>query len=520
MNIAFTIGPEIITSYRRLDYTPWHAFAEFVDNSTQSFFNNEVVLKKASLDETRPLTVEIEYEPENDIIRITDNAMGMSDEELTEALHLANPPANTSGRSRYGLGMKTAACWLGNLWTVRTKKLGESKEHSITVDVDQIAAGNNDLNYISKEGVEQEEHYTIVEIRKHNQRFKGRTLGKIKQYLSSMYRQDFRDDTLNLIWRNEPLEWVELDERLLKDRNGNLYKKEFEFSFVDDFDGEDKFVKGWVGVMHKGSRSNAGFSILHSNRVVKGWPDSWRPSVLYGQEQGSNDLVNQRLVGEIHLDDFEVTHTKDNIQWLGDQDEKVEQGLLEHCAEYREVARTYRKGTGQIDQRAPSEIETATAISELEAELSSPELEDIIIEDPLLPEVLVEEATKSVKEAILNENHEEKLRANIGGILVRLFVEHDMSPNDPYLTVESAIADEVIIIVNAAHPHWNQLRGARGVLNYLRHCTYDGISEWQARQKTSRLDPDTIKILKDRLLRLYLEIEKHAYDEDEEEDLI
>lgn len=39
---------------------------------------------------------------------------------------------------------------------------------------------------------------------------------------------------------------------------------------------------------------------------------------------------------------------------------------------------------------------------------------------------------------------------------------------------------------------------------------YDAIAEWQARKKTSRIDPDTIKLLKDQLLRVSLEIERHA----------
>jgi hypothetical protein len=84
-----------------------------------------------------------------------------------------------------------------------------------------------------------------------------------------------------------------------------------------------------------------------------------------------------------------------------------------------------------------------------------------------------------------------------------------MSPNDPYLTIDSVMETEVLIIVNASHPHWNQLYGSQGVLNYLRHCTYDGIAEWQARFKTARLDPDTIKLLKDHLLRIPLLIEQH-----------
>ena len=40
MSIDFEIGLNSIASYRRLAYTPWHAIAEFIDNSTQSYMNN------------------------------------------------------------------------------------------------------------------------------------------------------------------------------------------------------------------------------------------------------------------------------------------------------------------------------------------------------------------------------------------------------------------------------------------------------------------------------------------------
>ena len=40
MTIELLIGLDVISSYKRLAYTPWHAIAEFVDNSTQSFFDN------------------------------------------------------------------------------------------------------------------------------------------------------------------------------------------------------------------------------------------------------------------------------------------------------------------------------------------------------------------------------------------------------------------------------------------------------------------------------------------------
>lgn len=512
-NLALQIGLDAISSYKRLAYTPWHAIAEFVDNSTQSYFNNREVLDAIADEDERPLRVSIEYDGGSDLLRVSDNAMGMSYEELEYALRIASPPADTSGRSKYGMGLKTAACWIGNLWSVRTKKLGETIEHFVTVDVKKVAAGDNDLPYKSKEGVPGEEHYTIIEIRGHNREFRGRTLGKIRQHLSSMYREDFRRNILTLLWRGEKLEWSELDDRILRAHDGEPYKKSFEFYISGEDEGSRKRVCGWVAVLREGSRRNAGFSILHSGRVVKGWPDSWRPTTLYGQEQGSNDLVNQRLVGEIHLDDFDVSHTKDDILWLGNQMEQVEDGLLEHCGDYRQVALDYRKRS--VDQRGPSELETDTAVSELRKELTSPEIVDIVSADPMLPESLVKQVVQSVKEAVVDVR-EETFAAVIEKLTVRGFIEQDMSPNDPYVTIDSTQPSEVIVIVNAAHPHWNQLRGSRGVLNFLRHCTYDGIAEWQARMKTARIDSETVKLLKDKLLRLPMQMERHRSEDDVE----
>ena len=94
------------------------------------------------------------------------------------------------------------------------------------------------------------------------------------------------------------------------------------------------------------------------------------------------------------------------------------------------------------------------------------------------------------------------------------FLPADISPTEPYVTVESTSPKEVIVIVNAAHPHWAELKGAEGVLNYLRHCTFDGIAEWKARHKAARIDPDTIKMLKDGLLRVPLHMEEHSVDDE------
>lgn len=316
-----------------------------------------------------------------------------------------------------------------------------------------------------------------------------------------MYREDFRSNVLLLEWQGTELTWEELDEKLIVAKDGSRYKKDF------DFDVQGKRVWGWVGILDTGSRADAGFSIIHCGRVIKGWPDSWRPTSLYGQLQGTNDLVNRRLVGEIHLNDFEVSHTKDDILWLGSQEEDVERELRKYCGDYRDVAQSRRKKSD--DQRGPSQIETSAALDELKRELLSPEMVDKISIELVPPKNVVDESLSRIKVQVV-ASVPETMKAVIAGLSIRLYVESAMSPNDPYVVTDSTKPTEVIVIVNTSHPHWSQLKGSEGVLNYLRHCTYDAVAEWQARSKAARIDPDTIKLLKDALLRLPLEFESHS----------
>src|SRR5688572_21430131 len=105
MTMQLVIGPEAISSYQRLSYTPWHAIAEYVDNSTQSYLDNKDVLDAQLRKEGQDFQVSIVYEPNdgNGMMRVSDNAMGMSYAELERALHIALPPTNRTGRSRYGM---------------------------------------------------------------------------------------------------------------------------------------------------------------------------------------------------------------------------------------------------------------------------------------------------------------------------------------------------------------------------------------------------------------------------------
>jgi hypothetical protein len=499
--VELKFGPQVIRSYKRLPYTAWYALAEFVDNSTQSFANHKAELDAAYLEEGDVLEVSIVYDKRDEgFIRIADTAMGMNLDELETSLHVGRIPDNAGGRSEFGLGMKTAGCWLGNQWSIRTKRLGDEIEYEVHVDVEAVAEGRSELELTTREGRDPRDHYTVIEVTQLNHKFHTRTLGKVRQYLSSVYREDLRAGSLRLEWQGATLVWQDYaDSDFLTDRDDRIYKKDFRFTV----NGKD--VTGWVGVLKKGSRTKAGFSILRRDRVIRGWPESWRPESLYGQLEGSNDLVNQRLVGEIHLDDFEVSHTKSDILWMGDEEERVEERLKKICWPLRETARSHRSRAA--DERGPSSRDVSVAVDELNAELNSEEMVDAVGLEVVPPP----EVVSSVVEAFLEniDPREPTFRGNASGLDVKGYLVDDASPNDPYIVLDSSRLTEVIIVVNSRHPHFGYLEGSAGVLNYLRHCVYDGIAEWQARHKAGRIDPETIKMLKDKLLRVPVEIEMH-----------
>jgi len=492
------LGPEIISSYKRLAYEAWYALAEFVDNSTQSYFNNKATLNKLYVNSADQLTVEISSgkDSRGGFIRIKDNSIGMSEAELKNAVYIGRPPLDTRGRSRYGLGLKTGASWFGDVWTVETKKLGERIRHKITVDVQKVAKGCLDLPH-KKDNARASEHGTTIEIRKLHRRLSGRALGKAKEYLRSLYRRDISKNLLVLKVNGEPLSWdADIDGRLVVKNDGKLAKEEFRFKIGK------KQVSGWAGVLAKGSRRNAGFSILQADRVIRGWPDSYRPVTLYGdQEGGSNDLVNQRLLGEIVLEGFDVSHTKDQILFEDGEQEALELKLKHELGGLRQLAISHRKDADERIKPA-TDAQRDEALNRLERELELPEIRDFLKIHELPSASLLRKSNESLKDAVVDKRRPD-LRTKINKTVVSVYLVKDMSVNDPYVIIEATKSESsVVVVINLAHPHWSQLTQNESILNFIRHCTYDGVAESKAYFVTGKIESDTVKLIKDNLLRI------------------
>jgi hypothetical protein len=332
----FEIGPSSIMAYSRLSYTLWYALAEFIDNSTQSRENYSSVIDPVLREEGAPLTVDINYNATEKSITITDNSIGMNYERLVEGLKIAHPTGDSRGRSRYGLGMKTAACWIGKDWHVRTCEFGSGEEWRAVVSVDSIAANKTQIP-LTLRSVAKDKHQTEIKIWGLSRSVQKRTEETIMSYLGSMYRIDIRAGRLLILFNGKQ---VPLPEQLefAKREDGADAKEEFETEI------RGKKVTGCFGVLRTGGRRFGGFSLFKNERQIRGYPDAWKPRSVFGgvDEEGGNSLVSQRLVGELHLDDFEVSHTKDAISWQWDEEEKLEKFLVEHTVALKRLATSMR----------------------------------------------------------------------------------------------------------------------------------------------------------------------------------
>jgi hypothetical protein len=486
--IKVVIGPETVRSYKRLAYEVWWAMAEFVDNSTQSYLSHRNELDFAMEKKNEQFEIHLAYDRNDLELRISDNANGMSLEQLTRAVEIGSPPDDASGRHEFGMGLKTAACWLGDVWTLRTTKLGDPNEYTIEFDVERVASHDTDLR-LKTVAVGVDTHYTILTISKMHQQLGGRLLGSLKENLRSIYRFDTRSGMMKLWWGDEELSY---DERLvlLKAADGSEYRKDFSFEV------NGKTVKGWAGIHERGSRSKAGFAVSRRGRLVMGQPDAWRPRSIFGQEGGSNDLVNQRLFGEIHLDHFHVSHTKNQILWQDDELDQVETQLKEILADYRHTALN-RRSRGE---NGPSEQAQTVAMDAIKEIVTASDFADVVnVTEVPAPEIV--EATLLPLRAATHTKIPDNTFV-IGALTVKLFMDGTGSSNDPYFLGDYVSDHEVSVCINTCHRFWQDyVTDAQDILIYTLNCIYDAIAEWKCMKYTGEIRPDTVKVIKDAFMR-------------------
>jgi hypothetical protein len=73
---------------------------------------------------------------------------------------------------------------------------------------------------------------------------------------------------------------------------------------------------------------------------------------------------------------------------------------------------------------------------------------------------------------------------------------------EPYVTLfAGAEAGTIYVIVNGLHPYYSGPDVTDTIGECLRQYIYDAIAEYQVLRQTSKVNPDTVRLMKDQLLR-------------------
>lgn len=317
-------GVSILSVLPHLNYKPWFALSEYVDNSIQSFYDYyDEIIKADNANTILRVNINIEQLDEGRII-IRDNAAGIHEKDFARAFRPAELPPDRSGLCEFGMGMKSASCWFAPDWTIRTTALGEAIERTVHFNIEKIVRDEiEELEVITK-FVDPKLHYTTIVLNNLFHKPQGRTIAKIKEHLGDIYRVFFRSKKILLFFDEAPITFEEPDILIApfyKDLTGERikWKKEINFDF-----GNDLKAYGFAAIRKKASTSGAGFALFRRNRLIQGSGDEgYRPELIFGKP---NSFIFQRVFGEIHLEGFEVSHTKDGFQW--DENEQTFLELL------------------------------------------------------------------------------------------------------------------------------------------------------------------------------------------------
>jgi len=342
-------GMRMLGVLKYLDYTPWHALAEYIDNTIQSFKDDKDEIQKVE-GKNFILKIEVEFNDYEKSIKIIDNAGGIHRNQFERAFKTAECPIDKNGLCEFGMGMKSASCWFANKWKVVTESIDDEKKYEVDFDMEKIIGeGVENISPVEIKSPRYS-HGTIIYLQDVHNFPMTRTLGKIKDHLSSIYRKFIKEREIQLFINGEELKYEEPKisvAKNYKEKDGDLkiWRKDI------SIDLGDIKIEGFAGLMEVGQLKKSGFALLRRGRLIQGSGDEgYRPKIIFGT---SNSFTFQRLFGELNIIGAEVTHTKNSIKWKSGQEElfldALKRELKNEPLDLLAQAEGFRKGQTKKD---------------------------------------------------------------------------------------------------------------------------------------------------------------------------
>lgn len=382
---------------------------------------------------------------------VEDNAGGIAANRFVNAFEPAKTPDNNTGLNEFGMGLKTAACWLGNKWVVHTKALGEGVSRIVSFDQALVTKNNLEEIDVKTQDADTNQHFTNIEIEVPTKNVPTeKSLEKIKTELASIYRNSLRNDEFELYVNNDPLSFTEyaiLNAPYYKNPEGpsQVWKKDIDFAF-----GPYK-AKGFIGILRDLKSTQNGLVLSRRGRVIIGAEEDGRyfPKSIFGSSSGT--FRYKRIFGELELEGFAVSFNKNDIQDKENLEmlmEALRDELREKDFDVLAQADNYRAdNTARLVKKIVSRHDEAPKIKRVPVSIDTKPIE----EKARVAEIQPVEPQPVPEKSVINEFKQPDFY-DINGKLHRMIVKFiDEGSDLCWLGISKEDPDAIVCNINVKH---------------------------------------------------------------------
>lgn len=338
--IDMTPSTNIYGTFANYNYKMATAIPEFIDNSVASFRQN---IKHYT--DKNEKSISIIFDEENKRLIIRDTAFGIKRSDLPRALRLKSEPKDRTGLNEFGMGLKTAAFWMGDKLTIITKSPFEKTGYEVTASLEALNDGVSTVQPIESNAYKEKwniNNGTVITIDNVSRSMTLSETKKIIEKLASKYRRDILNNGISfrafrITNHGKLIDLVQFmeDGSIAEVPNNNFFKGRIltfqktnvwvdentndgyktQFAFKVQFNGIEHNITGELFVRKIGSRSEAGLDLFRRDRII---------------EEKNRDFISdassfqyQRVNGFLNMDSLPVTQAKDGFVWEGDLFDKV-----------------------------------------------------------------------------------------------------------------------------------------------------------------------------------------------------
>lgn len=359
--LDITPTPRILRTLGEIPFQTWQCVAELIDNSIDAFLSDKTAMPE---EVERRITVTWASDTvaaDDRTIEVTDNACGMSIEQLQNAVragYSSNDPIGNLGL--FGMGFNISTARLGEVTTIMSTRSGDADWVGIKIDFQKLIDTKRfDAPIIRKAKTDPSERGTKITISRLRHGILTELPNKeneIRQRLEAVYALLLNNQEIAIYVKGRQLRprnhcvWSEsryvryndqnVSARVTIDRNlgdalfdlsRNCYltADEAEQYYVDQQEGRDlpphivergKRLTGWLGIQRYADPNDFGIDFIKNGRKIlisdKSLfqyenPITGQKELQYPLELGTS--VGGRIVGELHVDYLLPTYQKNDF---------------------------------------------------------------------------------------------------------------------------------------------------------------------------------------------------------------